>query len=760
MKHARTVVWLLGLAVYAVLFYATPLPGSGKVRRVAFLSYLVLPDDLARGWFGAPPDFSLVDRLPVLLTAGVIVAYGWSLGWLLMALCGADRGLTRPERFVFSVAVGLNLVSTYVLVVGLLGRLDNLLVFAVPAALTLAAAGRLRWRRAWTAPAVDQPSARPRSASEGHGDWLSPRWLWLGAPFVLVILLGGMLPPVDFDVREYHLQVPKEFFQQGRIGFLPHNVYGNMALGTEMLSLLAMVIAQAWCNDWWLGALAGKTVIAAMAPLTALALFAAGRRFFSTAAGVVAAAVYISIPWIVSVSVAGLVEGASAYYLLLAVYAVLLWIRASKGSSTDAAPAGKGAPEESSPQRGPARKGGVDRGRNPSAGPGASGRGDRWLPLAGYLAGGAVSCKYPAALFVMVPLTIWVSLAATRADWRVAWRPVGVFLLAVFLGCGLWFGKNWALTGNPTYPLLYDVFGGKTRTPQKNRQWQDAHRPKDFRPGALAGDLARVGLTSQWLSPVVLPLAVLAFFDRRRRRLVLALAAYFGYVIAAWWLGTHRIDRFWIAAMPLLALLAGAGACSSRQRGWRWVILAVLLAGVAVNFPVAASGYNPYFVSLARLRRDPQRIDDPWHRYFNTHVHQGRVLMVGEAQVFDLEVPVLYNTCFDDCLFAQLVGGRGPGEVRHRLAAERISHVYVDWGEIQRYRTTYGFANYADPDEFVEFVRQEICRLVGQAVLEPLPRPWVREGTAVPFRGPARASKGPSDGREGHPGRGYRVRLD
>ena len=42
-----------------------------------------------------------------------------------------------------------------------------------------------------------------------------------------------MLPPVDFDVREYHLQAPKEFFQPGRISFLPHNVYANMPLGAE-----------------------------------------------------------------------------------------------------------------------------------------------------------------------------------------------------------------------------------------------------------------------------------------------------------------------------------------------------------------------------------------------------------------------------------------------------------------------------------------------------------------------------------------------
>jgi len=292
---------------------------------------------------------------------------------------------------------------------------------------------------------------------------------------------------------------------------------------------------------------------------------------------------------------------------------------------------------------------------------------------------------------------------------------VGIFVLAALLGCGLWFGKNWVLTGNPTYPLLYGVFGGKTRTIEKDRQWVNAHRPKDFSAAALAKDFGRVGLTSEWLSPLLVPLAVLSLLERRRR-LVLGLLAYFGYVVAAWWLFTHRIDRFWIPALPLLALLAGAGACWSRQLWWRRGLIVVLVAGLVVELPAAdlAVGYRPYFVSLDRLRRDTDRVD-PWHRYLNAHVGRGQVLVVGDAQVFDLEVPVLYNTCFDDCLFEQLVRGRSAPEIRSAFACRGISYVYVNWGEIQRYRSpgNYGFTDFVQP-----LVLDE---LVGQGILEPLP---------------------------------------
>jgi len=289
-----------------------------------------------------------------------------------------------------------------------------------------------------------------------------------------------------------------------------------------------------------------------------------------------------------------------------------------------------------------------------------------------------------------------------------------VFVLSVAVGCGLWFGKNWAVAGNPTYPLLYPIFGGKTWTAEKDRQWNAAHRPHDFSLRALGHDAARVGLTSDWLSPLVMPLAALAFAARLRRRLTVGLAFYFCFIVAAWWLLTHRIDRFWVPALPLAALLAGAGATWCEDRLWRRVVAVALVFGLVANFLTASSvggGYNRYFVSLNRLRDAPERVD-AWHRYWNKHGN-GLLLLVGDAQAFDLAVPVLYNTCFDDSIFEQLVKGRTPEQVRAALAERGITRIYVDWSEIQRYRRTYGFTDFVQPAVFDQ--------LVAQGILAPLP---------------------------------------
>src|SRR5581483_2819300 len=148
----------------------------------------------------------------------------------------------------------------------------------------------------------------------------SPWWLMMTIPFLIAMLLGSVSPPTDFDVKEYHLGGPKEWFQLGRMTFLDHNVYTSFPFLTEMLLLDGMVVY----GDWYWGGVTGQCVLMLFEPLTALGLWCFGRRFWSNTAGNLAALVYISTPWVYRISIIAYAEGGLTAYLFAACYAASL----------------------------------------------------------------------------------------------------------------------------------------------------------------------------------------------------------------------------------------------------------------------------------------------------------------------------------------------------------------------------------------------------------------------------------------------------
>jgi hypothetical protein len=313
-------------------------------------------------------------------------------------------------------------------------------------------------------------------------------------------------------------------------------------------------------------------------------------------------------------------------------------------------------------------------------------------------------------------------------------RAAMVFLLGVAIGCGPWLGKNWGLAGNPTYPLLYEWFDGQTWTPEKDARWKRAHQAghrtgeRPFGLSQLRRDLTIVGWSSSYASPVLVPFFIVGLFCRRHRALVASLAAFCLFVLVAWWLLTHRVDRFLIPILPLAAIVAAVGAGWSPWIVWRRAVWVLLIVAVGYGALLAGSrlvGDNRFLVALRDLRTDLDHPRDPdyWHlhpahHFLNQNVADGcRVLAVGEAQVFNFDVPVLYNTCFDDCVLEQLLRGRTREERYAALRAERISHVFVFWRELDRYRSpgNYGYS---------DFVTRDLVRRVlveEQKLLRPIP---------------------------------------
>jgi MFS family permease len=214
--------------------------------------------------------------------------------------------LLRTERIALVGGIGLAVQSLITLSAGLAGQL-NPTAICLPSLLSLI----LAWRWRNSEPCLAEPCSS-NVMSERPSAYLVGIVLMVIVPFVVYLLLGSLSPPTDFDVREYHLQGPKEWFQQGQISYLRHNVYTSFPFLSEMLPLTAMVLV----GDWWEGALAGQAVLACFQLLTACVVFAICTRWLSTSVAWLATLIYLTTPWTLRISLIAYAEGALTFYLI------------------------------------------------------------------------------------------------------------------------------------------------------------------------------------------------------------------------------------------------------------------------------------------------------------------------------------------------------------------------------------------------------------------------------------------------------------
>ncbi|MDX1928458.1 MAG: hypothetical protein SFV81_18155 [Pirellulaceae bacterium] len=638
-------------------------------------------------------------------------------------------GLSRVEMISLAMLAGLALLSTVTLGVGLAGGSASLAIVYVVCVLVAVSV-------AMTFPLVRAPFVKPRWLSEG----VTPRGVFgqLAGRMVVVLTivlgviygLGSLMPPFEFDVVEYHLQSAKEFYQWGYIGFNDHNIYANMPLGLEMHGLAAMS-SLGWFKPgdaWWLGGLIGKAIIGAHSLIAAFLLggFVA-RKTDSRWTGWGAAGVWLAVPGNAHVATAGLIDAALGSYILAGLVVVTELFQRLATEATEA-----------EQQR------------------------SKWLVLLLFIyAGAAAAAKYPGLIYAVVPCLVAVCLAlfvtskANRFQLAKQWIvPIACGLL---LTCVPWYAKNAVLTGNPVYPLGYSVFGGKGLDAERAQQWAKAHRVPEYSSKALMDSAKQILVASDGTHPTLLFLAVCGVLGSvlgpvlglvsvgpalgrvaiggtasRRESVLRAWLVHWPttwmvccvWIFLVWWVATHRIDRFWLPAVSILAGMAGYGVAWLAMRVSHGLATVLLLFGLGYGIVVNASpviGDNRYFVTLDGLRSDGGddenvgRISRPIAWCNENLPHEGsRVLLVGEARVFDFRMPIIYSTCFDRSLVEGLLRGKDVEQQRENLRASGATHLLINWTEIARYRNpgNYGFSDWPSREDVEKLLESGLVRRV------------------------------------------------
>ncbi|MCG3129054.1 MAG: hypothetical protein CHACPFDD_03963 [Phycisphaerae bacterium] len=628
---------------------------------------------------------------PVLGYEGVFVALvllsaagwgAWPASWF-----RGSHGIWEP---CVALALGAGILGLLTLALGLAAALGTITAWSLIAAGAVAGLSRLARDAAGD-------NGRPLVALDGrrtspddavtHVAARSVAWLVLLAP-ACVMLVGAAAPPGvlwpdeagGYDALEYHLQCPREYYQAGRITFLPHNVYASFPQQVEILYLLLNHLLGGPLN----AASAAQLLHAAFGALFVLVVYRAAPAGWPRVLTAVTAG---SVPWLSYLGCLAYVELPMLYFAALAGLAAARAVRNS--------------------QRGDGCR--------------------RAFLLAGLMAGLASACKYTAIGLVTAGLSAaW--LIAARGGLRLRLHGVSWILGGAVLSMSPWLVRNAWFTGNPVFPLAGAWLGGRDWSGQQAVQWSAAHAlPPELRPlparlatawrellGAPPGSglfgvaifvAAGVGIVGRcvigWRATEagVQPGAAemqpgAAALHETDVETAWRLWAVWGVLMVLMWVSaSHMPGRFVLPLVVALTFLAASAFSLPRPAAIAAAVVVVLLAAWS-------AGGN-----VARLRAVERargiRVAD-WagaavavaehHWIARITPPDSNIWMVGDAAPFYVPRRLHYSVVFNrDPWIEYAAAADAPGAVAW-LRERGVTHVLFAWSEIDRLRRTYGFS--------------------------------------------------------------------
>ncbi len=526
-------------------------------RRIAGLAAFVVLLAAILGYYILHKPFS-----PDVALALARVIWQFFVAWAIFSLAGGlgRRFLPLCEsgplvRISLQAGLGLGFFSLGGLLIGAMGGFR----FIVAAALMLVLAALL-WRQVlgwWR-------DGRSITSLWQVGGWPEKLLAYGVALIFLITLVSALAPATKFDALVYHLALPQIYISEGRLVYVPQNMFWGMPQNGEMLNTWAMLLGgeqAAVLLGWLAGGLA----------LAGLAGYVLERSGISAAWTGVAA--LLSGFTLASALSWGYVDWLAVLYGLLFLVSLDIWIRSQARSS---------------------------------------------LILAGIFLGLAVGVKYTAGVLVIggLALILW---ERRRKIWAGATL---VSLLQLGLPAGLvfipWLLKNFVATGNPVYPYIFPsgamsvirlaLYQGGPAWGNWQDTWLLPFRATFFGVEGGPGYSASIGA-------LLLGLSLAAWltwpFQAEERKPVLIMTGLLVLPVLLLWMLIGRFSsyllqsRLYFAIFPALAVQAGlglAGLQSFKLPGLRLGFIASILVVLVLWLNVIEMG-----VSVAR--QSPLRVD-------------------------------------------------------------------------------------------------------------------------------------------------------
>lgn len=608
-------------------------------------------DWLAGSWNPFPSAGASLGHLKtILLSVGMtlaLIGYGSAA---LRPIC--PKSLTGWESLGFSFAFGYGITGSAWLLLGLAG------MWNLPFMTALAALGAVRGAvevRGALAALVPAGTSEPKDRT---GQFLVSlvifAWVY-NSRFALV-------PETFYDALIYHLGLPNQYLNAGRILPTPENSFSGIPSLPEMVNGWSLSL------DRW-GTTAG--LLHSSTSLWVSALFiGSARRMGRPLAGPLAAASFCLCPVV-------LAEGFRISVGLESALMQVCFFAAAMGVVLEPDPRER----------------------------------FRWSLLSGLFLGFAMATKYPAWLsaLALLPLMRFSMNVDAGGEKSITPRECLGIVAVASLVAAPWVLKNYAFYGNPVYPYFHEWVGPAASIMP---DWRQIGTPSlDWRTRFLTLQGVWGWLTHPWsfLSPAeeisgsigplplgLLPLIFLVRLSNVERGMVLMCAAFWVPLSVLSELPRFFIPHVAVAAFALAFIWAGITGDREREFARLFPLLAAVC--VALAWPLLAAGQRDKLAVFLgqRSRQDSlanSQISYPTPQFagidfINSQADSdATVLMVGDARSMYLKRKFIASTPDQPQILARWANAAGdPQDLWRRLRDAGITHILFNPGELSRRR--------------------------------------------------------------------------
>jgi len=469
----------------------------------------------------------------------------------------------------------------------------------------------------------------------GGNKGLTHKIFYIGGGFALIYLFAAALtPPVYYDTLVYHLAVPEQYIQAGRIINMKENVfsYFPQLMGMNFLFLLLLTSE--------LGVKIMFFFMAIMA-LTAIAGLADEMKADKN----VSVLLLLTCPlFLLNTSRIG-AELPLMFFTLLLVY---LLVKAMKTGM---------------------KTGGY--------------------LLAGLISGMIMSVKYTGALSFIYGA---IFLAYCFAKKKLTLANLLVYIFTPVLVVLPYLARNWSFTGDPFYPFLTGIFNMdpvlKTDASSYVSHVAGFGLPHTFANLLLAA--IKVSADKEMvfggdvLSPMyLLALAMLPFTDIKKTGMP---ALFIGFYFITWFF-TGQVLRFLMPIVPVAAVIAGNAYANAGSKLKYFAFGALLFVQTEYSIFFGERYMSPFqLISIERsefIFNNVTYLPAVYYIDANTKPGSG-VLVIGDARTFYLERPALAYTVFNRNTIFEGFDEAGEDMLPGRLRQRNTRYILINWKELDR----------------------------------------------------------------------------